>query len=185
MKLLSFDEIKDGLDREYLPLEPLLEGFRLKTPGLEEHSLHKCESNLNIVLPKDFRRIISLYDFGNLTIGPISFCVAGNYASQLVEYNKEVTWWGNGLRPVNLIMIANSDPYAIVLNTMNGKVVALDPELGLEKATKVSGSSETFIRGIGSIFLLRNNVDDRILLAKYIKEAVDGDDIKFWKFLAN
>lgn len=184
MKLLSFDEIQYGLDKEFLPLEPVLEGFRLKSPGLGVEELTKCEFLLRVVFPADFRMLISVYDFGNLTIGPIAFCASGDYSNELFEYNEKVSWWGDGPRPVNLIMVANSDPYAIVLNVESGEVLAIDPDLGLEKASMIAESFESFVRGVGSVFLLRNAVDDKEILAKSIHDFVGSHDIDFWSVLA-
>ncbi|WIH24475.1 hypothetical protein [Photobacterium damselae] len=185
MKLMNLDEIQKGLDEEFLPLEPILEGFRLKEPGLESDILDKLAVRISVLFPSDFRQIISKYDFGNFTIGAIVFCATGDYVEEIVECNESVTWWGKGLKPANLIMIANSDPYAIILDVNSGEVLTIDPEFGASKAITVASSFDAFIRGIGSIFLLRNNSDNKEALAEFVKNAVGSHDKNFWSFLAN
>lgn len=184
MRLMTLDEIQEGLDEEFLPLEPILEGFRLKKPGLEANVLDKSEAKISVLFPSDFRRIISTYDFGNFTIGPIAFCATGDYGRELIEYNQSVAWWGEGLRPANLIMIANSDPYAIILDVSSGEILAIDPEVGASRANAVASSFDAFVRGVGSVFLLRNNFNNKEALAQSINDIVGSHDNDFWSFLA-
>jgi len=184
MKLLSLEELRDGFDKEFLPLEPMLTGYRLKKGGLEENVLLQCEATLSISFPSDFRRLISEYDFGNLTIGPIAFCASGDYQGELLDFNECTRWWGSGERPANLIMIANSDPFAILLDVDTGEVLSMDAELGLHKSTVVSKTFENFLGGIGTTILLRNNVDEKEILAKSVHDAISSQSLGFWISLA-
>lgn len=184
MKLMSLDKIQKGLDEEFLPLEPIIEGFRLKKLDPDDNALDKVETEISVLFPSDFRRIISTYDFGNFTIGPIAFCATGDYGAELIEYNQSVAWWGEGLRPANLIMIANSDPHAIILDVSSGEMLVIDPEVGASRAKTVASSFDAFVRGAGSVFLLRNNSANRADLAKSINDIAGSHDNDFWSFLA-
>lgn len=184
MNLLTFEEIQEGLDKIFIPLEPMLDGYRLKKADKVVDILSKCEPILSVIFPSDFQRIISTYNFGNLTIGPIAFCATGDYSIELIEYNESIAWWGDGQRPANLTMVANSDPFAIILNVNSGEVLAMDPELGWEKSHRISANFENFVRGIGSIIILRNDVDDKEELAKSVHDLVGSHDLGFWLTLA-
>lgn len=184
MKLLSFEEIQKGLDNEFIPLEPMLKGYRLNKGGLDENVLSKCESTLSLGFPPDFRRLISIYDFGNLTIGPVAFCATGDYSSELIEYNEHVVWWGESQRPSNLIMIANSDPFAILLDVNTGDILAMDLELGWQNSVKISENFENFVKGIGTVILLRNAADDKEKLARLVHDVTGSQNINFWITLA-
>ena len=184
MKLLSFKEIQKGLDKEFIPLEPILKGYRLRKGGMDENIISNCESTLSVGFPSDFRRLISIYDFGSLTIGPVAFCATGDYSNELIDYNEHVAWWGGGQRPLNLIMIANSDPFAILINVNTSEILALDAELGWKNSVRVSESFEMFVRGIGTVILLRNNADDKEKLAKSVHDAVGSQHLNFWITLA-
>lgn len=184
MNLLSFEEIQKRLDKEFIPLEPMLKGYRLNKGGLEENTISKCESTLSVNFPLDYRRLISIYDFGNLTIGPVAFCATGDYSSELIDYNEHVAWWGEDQRPSNLIMIANSDPFAILLEVNTGEIFAMDTELGWKKSTRISESFEKFVRGIGTVILLRSDADDKEKLANTVNDIIGSQNISFWTTLA-
>jgi hypothetical protein len=184
MKLLTLEEIKNGLDKEFIPLEPMLSGYRLIDGGLTEKQISQCETTLSISFPRNLREILSTYDFGNLTIGPIAFCATGDYPSELIEYNGNLEWWGEGQRPNNLIMIANSDPFVILLDISRESVIAVDPELGLKNASVVADGIENFLRGVGTIILFRNESDNKGQLAQSVHDIVGGKDFKFWAYLA-
>lgn len=184
MKLMNLDEIQKGLDEEFLPLEPILEGFRLEESGLKSDVLDKLEVRISVLFPSEFRRIISKYDFGNFTIGPIAFCATGDFVEELIKFNESVAWWGEGSKPANLMMIANSDPYAIILDVNSGEVLAIDPQVDASKAITIASGFNAFIKGVGSIFLLRNNTVSKEGLAKCINDMVGSHDESFWLFLA-
>lgn len=138
MKLMSVEEIKAELDREFTPLEPTLTGFRLIEKNTPDSPIKSTEKLISTNFPNGFRELIAKFDFGNLTIGPIVFCSSGDYLAELVELNLNAMWWGGGQQPENIIMIANSDPFAILLNTNSGSVYAFDSETGWKKSKKIS-----------------------------------------------
>jgi hypothetical protein len=186
VKLLSIEEIKAELDREFIPLEPMLTGFRLIEKNTSESAIKAAEKKLiSTSFPYGFRELITKFDFGNLTIGPIVFCSTGDYLAELIELNSNVMWWGQGQRPENLIMIGNSDPFAILLNTQSGSVYALDSEIGWIKSKKISDDFFGFFSALGAVVLTRNQTLDRRKLAAEISEDVGGEDFEFWLRLAN
>jgi len=185
MGLLTLEEIRIGLDKEFLPLEPMLLGFRLIPSNLPNDAIVACENRLSVSFPPAFRASIASLDFGRLTIGPVVFCNTGNYLDELVTLNEQVHWWGSGSRPRELIMIANSDPYPILTNTETGEVLAMDPERGWHSATMIARDFECFLRGIGTVFLLRNSVLDKAIFAQAMCRDVDGQDVSYWLNLAS
>lgn len=185
MTLLTLKEISDGLDKEFLHLEPMLTGYRLITKSTPSDLIGGVESKLSVTLPSDFRDIISQFDFGNLTIGPIAFCASGDYPDELVELNTDVCWWGSGSRPSNLLMIANSDPFVILLDVQSGFVLALDSDTGWESSTKVAEDFRKFLMGLGTVMLKRNETPDRSLLAKAVFADVGSENLEFWSALAH
>ncbi|MFL6635309.1 MAG: hypothetical protein ACJ8HJ_23640 [Massilia sp.] len=62
LKLLSIDDIKAGLDKEFLPLEPMLTGFRLIEKVTPSSAIEDAEKKISIRFPDDFREIIAKYD---------------------------------------------------------------------------------------------------------------------------
>lgn len=110
MALLTLQEIKDGLDREFLPLEPMLLGLRMIEKETSLDTIEHCENHLAVKFPSSFRNLIAAFDFGQLTIGPVVFCSSGDYLAELITLNERVNWWGDGERPSNLILIGTQTP---------------------------------------------------------------------------
>ena len=139
---------------------------------------------LEIKLPRAFRESIKAFDFGRLTIGPVAFCNTGDYLSDVSKLNTTARWWGNGTRPTNFLMVANSDPYAILLAIDTGAVWAMDPEQGYEKAACVAENFEAYLRAIGTIMLRHNDTTDKNLLAREVARDVGDVGLGYWEYLA-
>ncbi|MFZ3003916.1 MAG: hypothetical protein WA071_26615 [Undibacterium umbellatum] len=185
MKLLSIREIQSGLDKEFLPLEPMLSGYRIVEKVLSERIIAETETILKVKFPVEFRIIISAIDFGRLTIGPIVFCARGDYMQELIELNTSVCWWEGMLRPSDFIMIGNSDPFAILLNVKTGRVLAMDSEAAFVSDRIIAENFQSFFCGVGTAILMKNDISDRRNLAKCISDCVKCDDIEFWSGLTH
>jgi hypothetical protein len=184
MRLMSIEQVRQGLDTEFRPLEPTVTGLRLISRVTPPDALRQVQERLNVEFPEAFRRVISQFDLGDLAIGPVSFCGSGNYLAELVELNEQVRWWGLGGRPAERLMVANSDPYAILLNVTNGRVIAFDREGDWLQGTDIAEDFELFVRGIGSVMLLRAQVLDKESLGREVASQVGAQDKEFWEFLA-
>lgn len=185
MKLLSVDDIRAGLDRQYSPLEPALVGFRLIERPAPAGAIKHAEQALAVAFPENFRELIARFDFGNLTIGPIVFGICGDYLAEIAGLNQKTGWWGRGERPDNLLMIANSDPFAILMDTRSGCVYALDPELGPQGTYKIADTFLSFFLGVGTTVLMRQQVEDRSGLATAVSVGVGSEHAPFWHELAD
>ena len=184
MSLLTIDEIRKELDQEFIPLEPLVAGLRLIVGGASISDLSYFENVLGSVLPSEFRGLIGEYDFGRLTIGPVVFCNNGDYLQELVYFNSARRWWGAGLRPNNLLMIANSDPYVIVLDLRDGSVLAMDREFDWRHATRIADRFDFYVRGVGTMMLRRGLINDVSKLSRSVAEDVKSENLKYWTELA-
>jgi len=146
MILKTIQEIQQDLDKAFLPLEARgITGLRLIEGGLPEATIDYFEEGLGVSLPADFRAFLNAYDLGRLTLGPVAFCGNGQYLKHLSALND------NDSRPAELLVIANSDPYLILLNLKGGGVLALDHELGWEAVMPIARTFELFIRGLGTM----------------------------------
>jgi hypothetical protein len=190
MTLLEIDEIKQRLDEKFLPLEPMLTGFRLVESEIADDALQKCESALGVRFPAPFTRLVKRYDFGHFTVGPIQFCQSGDYVGKLVAMNGMnqhlVPWWGTGARPQHHVLIAYSDPYGILLHTDTARVGAFDHESAWHLSEMiVARDFEAFVRGIGTVFIERAKGVDKARLGDETARAVDGSSGRsFWIHLA-
>jgi hypothetical protein len=93
-------------------------------------------------------------------------------------------WWGSGPRPADQLMIANSDPYVFLLNVTNGHISAFDREKTWDQARLIAADFESFVRGVGSVMLLRAQESDKRKLGGEVAREVGSADEEFWQFLA-
>ncbi|NAG47406.1 hypothetical protein GUC42_24695 [Escherichia coli] len=64
--LLSIEDIKSGLDKEFLPLEPMVTGLRLVGKITEIDEVEDTEKRLGVTFPDTFSSLIRQYNFGYL-----------------------------------------------------------------------------------------------------------------------
>ena len=183
MTLLSISDIQQGLDRKFVPLEPLLTGLRLIPANVPQTALEESERQLATPFPAAFRDLIKAFDFGRLTIGPVAFGHTGDYLKELTHLNTQVRWWGEGQRPAHLLLVANSDPYAILLDTGTGGVRAMDPGRDRKTSTDIGNGFQTYIRALGTAILRRERVVDKLSFAKELLADVGGADLAYWTSL--
>ncbi len=185
--LLTLEQIRQRLDQEFLQLEPIVTGMRLVQSTITETQIESCENHMRTVFPEAFRRILVSYDLGRLTIGPIAFCNSGDYASYLLRINcaSEFGWWGEGDRPEGWLMVANSDPYAVLLNTNNGEVFVLRHGEEWKERKCAAFDFETFLQAIGTVFVERLQETEKEAFARRVAATVGGQDaVEFWNALA-
>ena len=83
--LLQIEEIQAGFDGQFLPLEPMLTGFRLVSSHLQRDDITIFQQHVNVILPIDFQFVLQRFDLARFTIGPIAFCNTGDYLSWPIE----------------------------------------------------------------------------------------------------
>lgn len=186
MILLSFEQVRRGLDAEFQPLEPMLTGFRILPASISLEEITACEKQLQVIFPLKFKDIISKYDFGNLTIGSIVFSSSGNYLDELLEINMLFKQNINNMEDIKkFILIAISDPYLYFLDLNSSEIFGLDRDLNFDKRFFISSNFESFIQAIGTIILLRDPLESNCELAMQICNEIGSINIGFWKYLAS
>lgn len=189
MQLLEIDSIRTRLDEEFIALEPTLTGMRLVPIATDEEGMAFCEKTLNIRLPTSFIEIVARYDFGHFTIGPVAFCNRGNYFAWLTDINAASNCsmtLGMAKRPDGVIMIANSDQFAIFLNAVSGQVLALEHGDKVSNSFFVAaGDFELLLRGLGTAFFERHPDGGNEKLGRQIASLVSGNpENRFWQWIA-
>ncbi|CAM3821746.1 SMI1/KNR4 family protein [Parendozoicomonas haliclonae] len=181
MQLLSIKSIQQKLDLEFSHLEPMVTGLTLKNA----HSVpqtERAESSINVILSNQFKEFLSLYSLDEFTLGPIAFSNSGDYIKELMEYN-DTRWWGDGDRPSQKIMIANSDPYAIIMDQSTQAIYSFDAEIGLASLQKIANNFDSFIRSLGTCLLDNDPSNQPDKKAKEISTSAGSRSLEFWKLL--
>jgi len=149
--MLSIAELEKTLNEAFPELGSDLPCMRLQRRAVPTE-MKQAENRLRLTLPVEFADLVTTYDFGKLSIGPVAFGATGDYERDLLTLNEQTRWWGDGARPGKYLLIANSDPYAILLDTKSGTVLAYDAELGWQHAKTVAASFDLFIRVLVRFF---------------------------------
>lgn len=185
--LLEIESIQSRLDGQFIALEPMVMGLRLVPKHNQESDLSECERTLGVIFPPSFVALATHFDFGYLTIGPIAFCSRGDYFAWLIDTNKkgsqnDLAWWPGAHRPEGLVMIANSDPFAILLNTKSERVLAFSHGTdSVSESFVIADRFDLFVRGVGSAMLERNPGGGNEDLARGIASSVGVDpNNRFW-----
>ncbi len=174
--LLSFEEIESQLNNKFSKFNGELDDLILKKRKSNIKNIPSFEHSLSISLPEDFLSFIELYDVDNFSMGNVSFGSGGDYLEKLFLINDEDSfnrWWVGEQRPVGIIVVAISDPYTIILNTLDGKVYAITSESSMSDWKPIAENFKFFFRGVGSIFL------DACTLAE-IEILVSSENKEFW-----
>lgn len=187
--LLEVAVIQARLDEQFLPLEPMLTGFRLVPSLLSDEDLERFQQQLGVVLPGHFRSMLLRFDLSGFTIGQVAFCNTGDFLSWTFENNRgdlanENPWWGLGTRPNDLLLVANSDHYAVLLSCSEGAVCVFEHgESWSDHAIVVAKNFGLFVRGLGTAFLERSDDGGNSAMSDEISiEVGGGKGNVFWQW---
>lgn len=159
MKLIAPAELQDFLEQEFASIEPeFVEGLLLRSCHLADAEIQRADNILGVAkLPADFSSLISQYDFGNFSLLNIQFGVRSTGTLDwLLEMNDATTFgleaFITELKAHSLILIANGEPYAILLNVKTGDITAVSSEESVAGRLPVASSFPQFIAGLGTAF---------------------------------
>ena len=177
--ILTIEQIKQQLKDKFYKPDGELNDLVLLEHIAPPDNIEFLKQSLNIRTPKDFEHLISRYNFDNFSLGPICFGTGNDYIEQLIGINKEDNfnrWWGDENRHTGFIIIATSDPYTILLNTIENSVYAITSESKPTEWQAVADNFELFLRGVGSIFLKQGTPLE-------VEAFAHSQDLEFWKAL--
>jgi hypothetical protein len=159
MQLLLLEEIQRFLEEEFADVEPeFVAGLILNRFSLGTSEIRRVESLLGLGdLPAGFTDLIQTYDFGNFSLFNTQFGRASTSSLDwLLTYN-DLTRFGLeqflvDARRLELILIANGDPFAFFLQVRTGAVSAMTDEQPLTAMVPVAESFPHFIQGLATAY---------------------------------
>ena len=191
MKRILFEtsEISEYLTADFMeiPIENRgnLSQLLLKKSNLESQYLEKTEALLGVKFPESLRAMILEYDFGDLTLGGVCFGRKETYLEYLVKYNTYrdgfLNWWDNTDRPKNLLVVADSDGYVILVNTVTGQIVAFDRNESYIKIQVIASNFKLFVQGIATMDIRYQSGKDKELISDIPIAVGSSSDNEFWK----
>lgn len=152
MQLLTIDEIissileeTEGLDSE------ITDGIILRKEEIPQSEIEKLKSELEIeYLDSVFSEHILKYNWGNFGFLSYQFGYGDETSlSWLINRNLEYEDYPVLLKK-NLIIIANGDPYTILLECKFGEIYAFTSDMSYEEIVPIASDFEEFIRVMGT-----------------------------------
>lgn len=189
MELISLAEIQRKMLEQYTMLDSEIPELNMKNSSLSVSEVETLETQIGSNFPEDFRAALLRFEFGDLNIGGVFFGQAGSYEEFLKNsnlMNLPGCWWGSEDRQKELIMIAGTDSYVILLDCVSGNVFCFPRGQDWNSMTLVACDFQLFLQGAGTIFFKRKNSDDKDALGKEVgKQCVKHDQPPlFWSELA-
>lgn len=177
--LLTIEEIEFQLDKKFSPFDGEMDDLILTKRKSPISNLESSEKALDIIFPSDFVSFLKKYNVDNFSLGNVAFGSGSDYLDKITALNDEGNfshWWVGNNKPKGVIVIALSDPYAILLNTVDCKIYAITSEEKTIDREPVAVDFNTFIRGVGSVFLKACSRNE-------IESLVGSKNSDFWKVI--
>ena len=182
MKLLTIDEIISSILDETNGLdEEITDGMILKEEMIPYSSIDKVKQLLKIeYLDQVFSDYILKYNWGN--VGFLSYQFGNNDEmglDWLINRNLEYGDY-HILQKEGLIIIANGDPYTVLLECKTGKIYAFTSDISYDNKIQIASDFEELVKamGTGQYSLWKNIEKDFIDLMSSI---VTEKGLDFWK----
>ena len=152
MELLTIDQIIFIIEEVTQGLAPeIREGIVLNKTDLPVSELDRLKKQLQIQdLDPIFRKNILAYNWGQVGFLSYQFGYGdGTSLTWLINRNLEYHDYST-LQESSLIIIANGDPYTILLDCQSGAVYALDAEMTYDEKLWLAPDFLVFIRAMGT-----------------------------------
>ena len=145
-------------DDEILDLHDLLLIPNLLDPT---DSITEFEQAMGVVLPTSLRDFLRLYQVDDFSMANVQFGQGEAYLHHVFAMNREdasCPWWQGKMRPVNQLLMAVTDGYALILDVHTGAIWALDQENG--GMDLIAHDFEDFFRALATVYLSEVGLDE-------------------------
>mgnify|MGYP000927057135 FL=1 len=186
MQLLTIDEIISSIMEETEGLDAeITDGIILIKKEIPQSEIEKLKSEIRIeYLDSTFSEYILGYNWGNLGILSYQFGYGDETSlSWLINRNLDYAEYPV-LHKKNLIIIANGDPYTILLECKSGEIYAFTSDMSYEEIVPVASDFEEFVRAMGTAqYAVWKNAEKEFI--KSMEREYSESSIKFWKELVS
>ena len=186
MQLLTIDEIissimteTDGLDAE------ITDGIVLSKKEIPPSEIEKLKSELGIeYLDSVFSACILSYNWGNFGFLSYQFGYGDETSLRwLINRNLDYDEYPV-LRKKNLIIIANGDPYTVLLECKTGGIYAFTSDMSYEEIVPIAPDFKEFIKAMGTAQYAVWKHTEKEFVELMEREASDSS-LAFWKELVS
>ena len=152
MNLFTIDEIVSSILEETEGLdEEITDGMILSNKEISPSEIEKLKSKLEIeYLDPVFTEDILSYNWGNLGFLSYQFGYGDEISlNWLINRNLEYEEYPI-LHKMDLIIIANGDPYTILLECKSGKIYAFTSDMSYDDIILIASDFRKFVRAMGT-----------------------------------
>lgn len=186
MQLLTIDEIISSIleETEGLDVE-ITDGIILRKEEISPSEIEKLKSELEIeYLDSVFTENILSYNWGNFGFLSYQFGYGDETSlNWLINRNLDYDEYPV-LRKNNLIIIANGDPYTILLECKSGEIYAFTSDMSYEEIVPVASDFEEFVRAMGTAqYAVWKNAEKEFI--ESMEREYSESSLKFWKELVS
>jgi|GEM_PF-2429598 len=183
-KLLNIVEITTILDRDFIPLESVVTGLRLKKKVEKKKNIEDIEQRFGMKFPADFVNLILNYDFGDFSILGVHFGSNTNYLETLISYQQHLSKEDVNNFSNQFICIAMGDYFTFIMDVNCGNIYVYGSETPFNKKIKVAESFVQLIEVLGTAYFHKSQNTQTEFL-DIINKLFDSDGIDFWKEIVN
>lgn len=186
MQLLTIDEIISSITEETEGLDDeITDGIVLSKEEISPSEIEKVKSELGIeYLESTFSEYILSYNWGNFGFLSYQFGYGDEMSlSWLINRNLEYEDYPILLKK-NLIIIANGDPYTILLECKSGKIYAFTSDMSYEEIVPVASDFEEFVRAMGTAqYAVWKHAEEEFV--ELMESEASDSSLAFWKELVS
>ena len=170
-------EETEGLDAE------ITDGIVLSKKEIPQSEIEKLKSELWIeYLDSSFSEYILSYNWGNFGFLSYQFGYGDEMSlNWLINRNLDYDEYPV-LRKKNLIIIANGDPYTILLECKSGEIYAFTSDMSYEEIVPIASDFKEFVRAMGTAQYAVWKQSEEEFVELMEREASDSS-LAFWKEL--
>jgi hypothetical protein len=193
MSILQLEDIQNKLSDKYrAKVEDFPEHFKgmipTAAPATQTDEVAAVINGMAAMpLPDPFRDVLKIWDFGNLSLAGFRFSVNEKYADAIAKMNANQSgeWWADREdenRPRSLIMIAQSDPYVLLLDLNSGDILAFTSTMGSQNHRVIAHDLHMLLRALGSAELLSHQAANTEAFTLELVQRLGNDVFKqFWR----
>lgn len=186
MQLLTIDEIISSIMKETEGLDAeITDGIILRKKEITPSEIEKLKSELEIeYLDSVFTENILSYNWGNFGFLSYQFGYGDEMSlNWLINRNLEYEEY-SVLHKKNLIVIANGDPYTILLECKSGEIYAFTSDMSYEEIAPIASDFKELIRVMGTAQYAVWKHAEKEFVELIEREAFDSS-LAFWKELVS
>ena len=184
MEILTIDELiasvlqeTEGLDAE------ITEGMILKKQAIPYSALEALKLSLGLeALDQTFIDLILSYNWGNVGFLSYQFGYGDEVSLRwLINRNLDYEDYPT-LHQLGLIIIANGDPYTLLLECTSGQIYALTSELDYDEKILIASDFGILVRAMGTGQLALWQNEEKVFISLMAQLALP-ESLIFWKSL--